>query len=92
MSGKDLLAVLGMTIPTLLLVIAMAFTVIQAAGPVEKVDQGHGAAMRDKPQIATQKQMRDPWRKPIYAKSSMAPDVGTCDSRTGDQSTPCVYW
>ena len=107
MSAKDLLAVLAMIVPSFLLIGVIAFTLAQPADVVtapsaavfvhasagtEKVHEGHDASMRAKPQIATQKLMRDPWEKPVYAKSSAASYVAPCDSSMSDQKIPCFYW
>ena len=107
MSAKDLLAVLAMFVPSFLLIAIVAFTLIRsgdvatadpgagfvhAGAGTEKAQEGHGASMRARPQIATQKLMRDPWEKPIYAKSSRAPYAAPCDLGMGDQQIPCFYW
>ena len=87
MSGKDLRAVLAMIVPTLILIAAIAFAV--GASSEEKGDKGNGASIRAKPQIATQKRMRDPWERQVYAKTSIAPRKAGCDARKGKHEAPC---
>ena len=55
-------------------------------------DEESDASMRAKPQIATQKLMRDPWEKSAYAKTSSAPRSERCDPSVSDEETPCFYW
>ena len=87
MSGKDLLAVLAIVVPTFLLIVTIAFTRVQpaevatapagagyghASAGTEKIHEGRNDSKRAVPQIATQKLMRDPWEKAAYAKSKQA--------------------
>lgn len=90
MSGKDLLAVLAMIVPSLTLIAAIAFALGLSAR--ENVHDGRDAPMLAKPHIATQKRMRDPWGKAVYAKTSSAPRVAQCDPSMSNQETPCFYW
>ena len=107
MNGKDLLAVLAMVVPGFLLIALIAFTLVPSADVMtalpdaefvhagagaEKINEGRDASMHARPQIATQKLMRDPWEKPIYAKSSRAPEPAPCDSIVGGQKVTCFYW
>jgi hypothetical protein len=95
MSGKDLLAVLAMIVPSLTLIAAIAFAV--GVSGTEKVregqnaghDAGLDAAKRAKAQTATQKLMREPWEKPVYAKTSSAPQ---CDPEKVKRDGRCLYW
>ena len=91
MSGKDLLA---MIVPSLILTAAIAFAL--GVSDSEKVsegpDAGQDASMRVKAQTATQKRMRDPWEKPVYAKTSSAPRAVRYDESRSNQETPYFYW
>ena len=90
MSDKDLLAVAVMSIPTLILIAAIAFAL--GASSKEKADSGSDVSMHAKSQIATQKRMRDPWEKPVYAKTSSAPRAPQCDPEKIEQDGRCLYW
>ena len=107
MSGKDWLAVLAMILPSLLLIAIIAFTlglsadvvtappgvrIVQASPGTEKARDGHNASMNARPRIATQKLMRDPWEKPVYAKSSRVSEPLSCDLSVSDQKAACFYW
>lgn len=107
MSGKELLAVLAMILPSCLLIAIVAFTLglsadvatapsgasyVYASAGTQKVHEGGDPSMHARSRIATQKLMRDPWEKPAYAMSSRAPEPLGCDSSISDQGTACFYW
>ena len=107
MSGKDLLAVLAMILPSFLLIAIIAFTLglpadrvtappgarlVQAGAVTEKAPPGQIASMYATPQIATQKLMRNPWEKPVYAKSSRGSEPVSCDSAASEPTATCFYW
>ena len=107
MSGKDLLAALAMILPSFLLIAIIAFTLglssdrvtappgagfVQAGAGTEKAHPAHAASMYATPQIATQKLMRNPWEKPVYAKSSRVSEPVSCDSMTSGSKVTCFYW
>jgi len=107
MRGKHLLQVLAMAVPGLLLIVLMVFSLLPSAdvmvappdaefvftsASMEK-SEGQDAPIRARPQIATQKRMRDPWEKPEYAKTSSAPRAEQrCDASVSNQEAPCFYW
>jgi len=76
MSGKDLLAVLVMIAPGFLLISLIAISLVPPANFVEARPasgvERNNANKNAHSQTATQKRMRDPWEKPVYAKTSSA--------------------
>ena len=78
---------LAIVVPTFLLIVTIAFTLVQpaevaiapsgagylrASAGKENAHDGRNDSKRAVPQIATQKLMRDPWEKAAYAKSKQA--------------------
>ena len=91
MSGKDLLAVLAMIVPSLALVAAIAFGVgLSTAETADK--KAPEPSARDKQQSATQKRMRDPWESRVHTKSASAPVDVYCDPSLSKGKFSCSYW
>jgi hypothetical protein len=91
MSGKDLLAVLAMIVPSLTLIAAIAFG-IGLSTAENAVKKGPDPSTRDKQQIATQKRMRDPWEARDLTKSASAPVDDYCDASLSNGKFSCSYW
>ena len=94
MSGKDLLAVLLMIFPGLLVITLVTFALVQysgvAAGPKAARDGTQAGERTAKAvRMVTQKRLRDPWERPVYAKTSSAPQSAGCDARGGNPEAPC---
>jgi len=70
MNFRDLLAVLAMIGPAVLLVAAVAFGRVLSPDAPSAPPQTQAQKAAQPPYPATQKQMRNPWEKPPYAKTA----------------------
>jgi ABC-type microcin C transport system permease subunit YejB len=96
MSGRDLLALVLMTIPTFLAIALVSFTLVQhpdvAAGPTAARFVATADERAAKARTATQKLMRDPSAARAQTKSASARTEEYCDSNVSSGKFSCYYW
>lgn len=97
MSGKDLLAVLLMIFPGLIVIALVSFSLVQRPDVATGSKSASHATQPGErsakvARTVTQKRLRDPWERPVYAKTSNAPRAAQCDASMSNQETPCFYW